>query len=129
MAIDHRLSVGERWSAARPTKTLMFWSWVAVVLLTLVVGFHWGGWVTGATARSMAETASQDAILGRLAPICALQARHDPSSAAKLKEMAGMDSWSRADYVIKQGWATMPGEHEADRRVAEQCVTLLAPGA
>jgi len=120
-------SVGERWSAARPTKTAMFWSWVGVVVLTLVVGFHWGGWVTGGTARSMAEAAGQDALVARLAPICVLQAKHDPKVAAKLKELEGTDSWSRTDYVMKEGWATMPGEHDPDRHVAEQCVTLLLP--
>jgi hypothetical protein len=118
-------SVGERWRAARPTKTAMFWSWVGVVVLTLVVGFEWGGWVTGATSRSRAEAAGQDAVVARLAPICVFQASRDPQRDEKLKALKATDSWSRADYVIKQGWATMPGDHEADNQVAEQCVTLL----
>jgi hypothetical protein len=118
-------SLGERWREARPTKTVMFWSWVGVVILTLVVGFEWGGWVTGGTSRSRAEAAGQDAVVARLAPICVYQADHDPQKAEKLQALEGTDSWSRADYVIRQGWATMPGDHEADSRVAEQCVTLL----
>lgn len=118
-------SFGERWQATRPTKTAMFWSWVGVVVLTLVVGFEWGGWVTGATSRSRAEAAGQDAVVARLAPICVFQASHDPQRDEKLKALKNTDSWSRADYVIKQGWATMPGDREADNQVAEQCGTLL----
>ena len=125
MDSNQKRSFGERWQQTRPTKTTMFWSWVAVVVLTLVVGFEWGGWVTGSTSRSRAEAAGQDAVVARLAPICAYQANHDPQRDEKLKALAGTDTWSRADYVIKQGWATMPGEREADSRVAEQCVTLL----
>jgi hypothetical protein len=123
--METKRSVGERWSTARPSKTLVFWSWVVVVAITLVVGFHWGGWVTGSTARSMAEAAGQDAVLARLAPICVLQANHDPQKDEKLKALKATDAWNRSDYVVKQGWATMPGEREPDTRVAEQCATLL----
>ena len=28
-------------------------------------------------------------------------------------------------YVVKQGWATMPGEKQADNKVADECVRLL----
>ena len=34
-------------------------------------------------------------------------------------------SWKRGDYVEKQGWATMPGEKEADSKVAGKCAELL----
>jgi hypothetical protein len=118
-------SIAERWRDARPTKTAMFWSWVAVVVLTLVVGFEWGGWVTGKTARGMAEAAGSDAVVARLAPICVTQAIHDANWAEKHKVLEATDAWNRPDYVVKQGWATMPGEHEGDSRVAEECVTRL----
>ena len=36
------------------------------------------------------------------------------------------DSWQRGDFVVKQGWATMPGEKEADSAVAVKCAVLLA---
>ena len=41
------------------------------------------------------------------------------------KELGGMDSWRRGEFVRKQGWATMPGEPEAGSKVAEACVRLL----
>jgi hypothetical protein len=33
--------------------------------------------------------------------------------------------WQRRAYVEEQGWATMPGEEEPDRKVAEECAKLL----
>ena len=119
-------SLGERWIDARPTKTAMFWSWVLVVVLTLIVGFEWGGWVTGKTAKSMAEAASNDAVIARLAPMCVVKATQDPQWAEKKKALDATGSWDRPDYVTKQGWATLPTEHEADPRVAQQCANLLA---
>jgi hypothetical protein len=115
----------ERWREARPTKTVMFWSWVLVVILTLVIGFEWGGWVTGKTAKSMAEASSNNAVMARLAPMCVARAKQDPQWAEKQKALAATGSWDRADYVSNQGWATMPTEPQADPQVAQQCATLL----
>ena len=122
-----RLSVGQRWSTARPTKTLLFWSWVATAVVTMIVGFSWGGWVTGGTARATAETMTHDAVVKRLAPICVVQSGRDPAKAVKLVALKAESSWQRGEYIGKQGWATMPGEQEPDGKVAEACATLLLP--
>ena len=120
-----KLSFGQRWSDARPTKTLVFWCCVASAVVTMIIGFSWGGWVTGGTARSMAAVTGEDAVVKRLAPICVVRFTQDPSKDQKLKEVKGTDTWQRGDYVKKQGWATMPGEQEADSKVADECVKLL----
>jgi len=126
---QHRetLSRGQRWSEARPTKTLVFWSLVAAAVLTMIIGFSWGGWVTGGTARTTAEVMAQDAVVKRLAPICVVQSGRDPVNAVKLVALKAESPWQRGEYIGKQGWATMPGEQEPDRRVAEACATLLMP--
>jgi hypothetical protein len=126
---QHRetLSRGQRWSDARPTKTLLFWSCVASVALTMIVGFNWGGWVTGGTARATAETRAHEAVVQRLAPICVVQSARDLGKGQKLVALKEESTWQRGEYVGKQGWATMPGEQEPDRRVAEACATLLMP--
>ena len=116
----------QRWTQSRPTKTSVFWACVASVVMTLVVGFTWGGWVRGATARSMADTMAEEAVTKRLAPMCVMQADRDPAKTQKLKELQALSSYERADYVKKQGWAKMPGDAEADAKVAEQCAKLLA---
>jgi len=120
-----KLSLRQRWDEARPTKTLVFWSWVASVVLTMIIGFAWGGWVTGGTARSMAATMAEDAVVKRLAPVCVLQFKQGAGIDQKLKELKETSGWQRGEYVEKQGWATMPGEEKADSKVAEECARLL----
>jgi hypothetical protein len=93
----------------------------------MIIGFSWGGWVTGSTARATAEAMAHDAVVKRLAPICVVQSGRDPAKAVKLVALKEESSWQRGEYVGKQGWATMPGEQEPDSRVAQACATLLMP--
>ena len=118
-------SMGQRWRETQPTKTMTFWACIASVVLTMIVGFAWGGWVTGGTAQKMAETRADDAVTKRLAPICVVQFQRDPGKVQKLVALQGTDSWQRDGYVEKQGWATMPGEEKSDSKVAEACAQLL----
>ncbi len=90
-----------------------------------IIGFAWGGWVTGGTAQKMAEEMAEDAVVRRLAPICVEQYNQDSEKDQKLKELKEEGSWKRDDFVEKQGWATMPGEKEADSKVAGKCAELL----
>jgi hypothetical protein len=115
----------QRWDEARPTKTLVFWSWVASVVLTMIIGFAWGGWVTGGTARSMAATMAEDAVVKRLAPVCVIRFKQEAGTDQKLKELKETSGWQRGEYVEKQGWATMPGEEKPDSKIAEECARLL----
>jgi pimeloyl-ACP methyl ester carboxylesterase len=117
----------QRWSDARPSKTLLFWACVATMAVTMIVGFSWGGWVTGGTARQTADTMAQQAVVKRLAPICVVQSGRDLGKGQKLVALQSESTWQRGEYVGKQGWATMPGEQEPDRGVAEACATLLLP--
>jgi alpha/beta superfamily hydrolase len=102
---------------------------VGTAALTMIVGFGWGGWVTGGTARQTAETMARDAVVQRLAPICVVQSGRDPAKAPKLVAMKDESSWQRGEYVGKQGWATMPGAQEPDPKVAEACAILLTPAS
>jgi alpha/beta superfamily hydrolase len=128
--MDHnaeRLSLARRWSDARPTKTLVFWACVASAVFTMIIGFSWGGWVTGGAARQRAEAMVHEAVVTRLSSICVVQSGRDPARAVKLVALKEEGMWQRGEYVGKQGWATMPGEQEPDRGVAEACATLLMP--
>ena len=124
-AQNRKVSFKEWWRDARPTKTVVFWSWIGSVVLTMIIGFAWGGWVTGGTARSMAQTIAEEAVLKRLAPMCVVQFKQAPGKDQKLEELGKTESWQRSAYVEKQGWATMPGEEKPDSRVAEECARLL----
>jgi hypothetical protein len=122
---EKKVSFSQRWREARPTKTLVFWSWVASVVLTMIIGFAWGGWVTGSTARKIATESAEKAVVLRLEKICVTQFNKDPAKDQKLKELKETSNWSRGDYVQKQGWATMPGEEKPDSKVADECAKLL----
>lgn len=121
------LSIGETWSQARPSKTLLAWACVGTMVATIVVGFSWGGWTTGGKARYAAEGMASDAVVKRLAPICVVRFKADPNGALKLRELIEVSSYGKGEYVQKQGWATMPGEEAPDSKVAEECAKLLAP--
>ena len=110
-----------RWDEARATKRVVFGFAVAAIVLTLIVGFNWGGWVTGGTAQAMAN----DAVVQRLAGVCVAQFDLDPGNQQKLVELQEKSSYQRDDYVKEQGWATMPGEEKADSKVAGACAELL----
>jgi len=116
-----KVSLGQWWGDFRPTKTVVFWSWVGAVVLTMIVGFAWGGWVTEGTALKLAD----DAVVKRLAPMCLAQFNRDPGKDRKLIALKETSSWQGGEYVEKQGWATMAGEGKPDSAVASECAKLL----
>ena len=95
-------------------------------ILTLIIGFNWGGWVRGSTSLSMGEKMARDAVVERLAPICVSQFKVDPLREEKIVALDAKSSWERGQYIESQGWATMPFEEEPDRSVATKCSQLLA---
>ncbi len=109
------------WEEIKPA----LWGAVAGGIVLAVIGFAWGGWVTGSTAQEMAEELAQKAVVARLAPICVEQFNQDSEKDQKLEKLKETNSWERDDYVEKQGWATMPGEKEADSEISGKCAELL----
>jgi hypothetical protein len=86
-----------------------------------VVGFTWGGWVTGGTARQMASEQSRTDVVAALTSICLDQSKRDPQLAERVVLLKAASSWERGDIVLKNGWATMPGTTEGNRLVAIAC--------
>ena len=116
----------ERWASARVTKMGTVWCCVATAIVTIALGFTWGQWTTASTARAMAATHGEEALVKRLTPICIAQFKGDPKRDEKLRAMKALDTWQRADYVQTQGWATMPGEENPETRVAMECAKLAS---
>ena len=104
---------------------LGLWGAVGGAIVSAIIGFTWGGWVTGGTAQTMAEEMAEDAVVDRLAPICVEQFNQGLENVQKLEELKETDSWQRDDYVGEQGWATMPGEDKPDSKVAKKCADML----
>src|SRR5215217_648530 len=90
-------------------------------LALAIVGFNWGGWVTGGTARQMAAEQSKADVVAALSLICVDQSKRDPQLVERVAALKTASSWTRGDLVMKNGWATMPGTTEANRQVAVSC--------
>ena len=104
----------------------ILWGAAGGAVVLAVVGFMWGGWLTGGTAQQLAEEAAEKAVRDRLAPICVAQYNRDPEKDQKLKEMKMIETYQRGDYVKKQGWSTMPGEKDSNYAVSSECADLLS---
>ena len=94
------------------------WGLIVGAVIAMVIGFVWGGWVTGSTS----QTKSDVAVLASQAAICVAQVVKDPS---KLKELEGIESYKRSEFIEKGGWDKMPGQKEASSGVASACATGL----
>jgi hypothetical protein len=90
-----------------------------------IVGFSWGGWVTGSTARQMASNQSDRDVVVALTAICLEQSRRDPETTERLATLRAAASYTRADSVIRHGWATMPGTTQPNRQVANACAQQI----
>src|SRR5215213_8599676 len=83
-----------------------------------IVGFSWGGWVTGGMAKQIASNQARTDTAAALSLICEDQAKRDPQMVEKVAALKSADSWKRSDLVMTNGWATMPGSTEGNRQVA-----------
>ena len=93
---------------------------------TVIVGFGWGGWVTGAKAEVMVRDEAKAAVVAALVPICLEQSRLDPQSIATLAVLKDTSRYQRNDILMEAGWATMPGSTEPNSDVARACMDQLA---
>ena len=110
-----------------PTNTKpLLWGAVGGAAACMIVGFTWGGWVTGGTARKDSALAAHNAMVVALAPICAERFRAQGDGVAKIAELAKASSWERGSVVEKSGFALMPGSKTADSDVARACAEMLA---
>ena len=104
------------------------WGMAVGAIVLLIVVFSAGWVVTSGTAKAEAKVMASNAVMNRLAPIAVAQFMQDPNKEERLKELKKLESWganNRSDYVQKQGWATMPGEKEADSGLADECARRL----
>ncbi|MCR4265145.1 hypothetical protein [Nitratireductor sp. ZSWI3] len=127
MQSNSKKSITQRWDDYQPTKSTLVWACAGAAVATMIVGFTWGGWVTGGTSRDLVSTAGI-AARGELASeICVERFNAAPNSAARLVELKAITSTSaKRQFIEAGGWATMPGQTSPDRRGAEACAVALA---
>jgi len=105
---------------------LGLWSSVGGALVTMYIGFNFGGWVTNGGAEAIAKETAATAVADRLGSICVAQFNHDKAKSEKLVAMKGKDAWENGQYIETQSWAIMPGDEKPESGVAEACAKQLA---
>jgi hypothetical protein len=97
------------------------WGLIVGGIISMIIGFGWGGWTTAGTTRTMTE----EAVLASQAAICVAQFMKDAGHEEKLKELGEINSWSRGEFIEKGGWDKMPGQEKADYTVSRACADGL----
>ena len=105
------------------------WGMVGGAIVAAIVGFSWGGWVTGGRAETDATQRAKAAVVVALAPVCVERFQRTTDAPANLTALKKVDSWSQGDFIEKGGWATTPGSKASDQvsAVAKACASLLVP--
>jgi hypothetical protein len=97
------------------------WGLVVGAVGAMIVGFNWGGWVTG--SKSQAKTDA--AVLSTRTAICVAQFTKAPKYQERLKDLKATNSWERSAVIEKGGWDRMPGEEKAEPTVGRACADGL----
>ncbi len=77
------------------------WGVIGGAIAAIIVGFYWGGWVTGGTATKMEAASAETAIVQAFTPLCVAKAEQQPEKLVLLKAES---SWKQDDFVVEAGW-------------------------
>ena len=105
------------------------WGMVGGAIVAAIVGFSWGGWVTGGKAEAEATQRANAAVVVALAPVCVERFQRATDVSANLAALKKVDSWQQGDFIEKGGWATAAGSKAPEQlsAVSKACALLLAP--
>jgi hypothetical protein len=93
---------------------------------SMVIGFSWGGWMTGGSAVKLAGEQANTAVVAALTPICVEKFLQNNDAKANLAVLQTISSnWEQGDYLQKGGWATRPGASSSDYQLARACAEKL----
>ncbi|NLS07176.1 hypothetical protein HGP14_28165 [Rhizobium sp. P32RR-XVIII] len=122
-----KTSITQHFDSYQPSKTLLVWACMVTAIATMIIGFGWGGWVTGGTSRTSAATAANIAREELAAAICVQRFKTAPDAASKLIEFKAIGStYGKRQFIEAGGWAIMPGQTSPDSGGVEGCATALA---
>ena len=128
-------TLSQRFEQYRASKAVLFWACAGSVIVATIVGFSWGGWVTGGSAAKMAEESAAQARQELAAAVCVDRFIAAPDAGTQLTALKEITS-SRAQskFVEDGGWAIIvpassPTDYTAradQREAAELCAAELA---
>jgi hypothetical protein len=134
MQQHQNLTLSQRYQQYHASKTVLFWACAGCVTLATVVGFSWGGWVTGGSAREMAEDSAAQARQELAAVVCVDRFMAAPDAGVQLTALQEITSSStQGKFVQDGGWAIIvpasgPTDYKAradDRKAAGLCAEEL----
>ena len=123
--MEEKANISTRWKNIEPTKKFVFWAGVSCIALTILVGFKWGGWVTGGTAQEMAESATNEARIELAVASCVLRFGRGADADGRLAKLKKTESWERGSYMEKTGWVTLLGVEDPVADAGSRCAELL----
>ena len=112
-------SLSQRFEQYRASKAVLFWACAGSVIVATVVGFSWGGWVTGGSAQEMAEDSAAQARQELAAVVCVDRFMATPDAGVQLTALQEITSaYAQGKFVEEGGWAMMvPGDSTTDYKV------------
>jgi hypothetical protein len=128
-------NISQRFKEYQASKAVLFWACAGSVIAATIVGFSWGGWVTGGSAQEMAEDSAAQARQELAAVVCVDRFMAAPDAGVQLTALQEIESsYAQNKFVEEGGWANiMPAgdttDHQAradDRKAAGLCAEELA---
>jgi hypothetical protein len=102
------------------------WGAVGGAIVLAIVGFTWGGWMTGSTADKLADQRADSAVVAVLTPTCVEKFQQNGDAIANLATLKKISSnWEQGNFLEKGGWATRPGATSPDYVLARACAEKL----
>jgi hypothetical protein len=128
-------NLSQRFQQYQASKTVLFWACAGSVVAATIVGFSWGGWVTGGSAREMADNSAAQARQEVAAVVCVDRFMAAPDVGVQLTALKEItSSYAQSKFVQDGGWAIMgpassTTDYKAradDRKAAGLCAEELA---
>jgi hypothetical protein len=94
-------------------------------ILTLLIGFNFGGWVTGSKSLALIEDASVARVTAALLPRCVSRAKKDPAFDEKLGKIKTAAAYKQVQLISAENWAELPGTNAVNRSLATACIKEL----
>lgn len=119
-------SISEKFRDFKAGKAALFWSCAGCIVATMVVGFTWGGWVTGGSAQERADKAAEQAVAQLAADICFKRYLASPDARVNLTALTEESSYRRGGMIEDGGWVTLADREDPIDGAAGLCAARLA---
>lgn len=113
----------ERRDALKSKGKLLFGGFVAGVVVTLIVGFSTGNFITPSHADRMVRDAANEARTAALLPYCVENFNESPDAEKNLAALLETSEWMRGQFISDGKWAGDASGSHLNSACAEKLVT------